>query len=718
MFVVFQCVAQAIKDKGIRGLCDLIPGGPYVFDVAAHAYKLLRERQKEAALKEEIAKVAAASVAEARQAAAEVAKQVASGAPIEERIALELYLTQLSGAVRQSLKRPEDPTGKTVPPNLVFDTPEDFVKMLPVCVPHFRPGGDLPGRPGWRLDELLGAGGFGEVWLARHSFLPHPRAVKFCTDAKVRAKLTSHEGKVIARVMEQGNHPNVVPLLDAVLDGETPWLMYEFVGGGSLTDLIHRWQNLSEGERESLTVLSLAQLATAVGTFHRLAPAIVHRDLKPANILLASSRQPVDGAALAATLRITDFGIGGVAVDYLRTHPGGMSLMTGWLETSMRGSYTPLYASPQQSRGMAPDPRDDVHALGVIAFQMLTGKLTEAPSPRFERDLKRRGVTDGLIELIGDCVDSEPSGRPRDAVELAERLGKLKVPTVAMPAASPLVGESKDKTATPAKASPEGGSLPTALLPFAEPLEPTKKPSEPSFPRAAEIANASEARHAGQSLRAAEIATASEARHAGLKAEGKDKPVKGPLEGGSAPTTVLPFAETLEPTKWLVPLRGMWFSRSTETPDAPWAVSSVRLPGEVMTRPGEAYRLTLNPDTTGDTELEKLKALTGLPGLEAIDLSGCVRVTDAGLMHLAQLRGLKAVGLADTQVTDSGVTLLLTRFPDLEAVGLAGTTNVSQTVIPYLARLRKLKILALPPRADTIDVRVEFSKRRPACQLV
>jgi hypothetical protein len=174
----------------------------------------------------------------------------------------------------------------------------------------------------------------------------------------------------------------------------------------------------------------------------------------------------------------------------------------------------------------------------------------------------------------------------------------------------------------------------------------------------------------------------------------------------------------MEPEKWLIPLRGMWFSRSTEKPDSPWALSGTRLPGEVTAKPGEAYRLALNPDTTGDEELAKLKALAGLPGLEAIDLSGCVRVTDTGLMHLANLRGLKAVGLADTQVTDSGVTLLLTRFPDLEAVGLAGTAHVSQSVIPYLARMRKLKLLALPPRADTIDVRVEFAKRRPTCQLV
>ncbi|AMV27965.1 Serine/threonine-protein kinase Pkn1 [Gemmata sp. SH-PL17] len=667
MLAVFECVALAVRDKGLRGLTELVPGGPYIFEVAQHAYKMLRERQKAAELREEIAKVAAASAEEAKKMAEQVAREVVNQGPIEDRLTLELYLTQMPGAVRQSLKRADDPTGKTVPPDFAVDEAEDLVKMLPARVPHFRPGGDLPGRPGWRLEELLGAGGFGEVWLARHSFLPHPRAVKFCTDAKVRAKLTSHEGRVIARVMEQGTHPNVVPLLDAVLDGETPWLMYEFVGGGNLTDLIHRWQALPEGQRESLAVLALKQLAVAVGTFHRLAPSIVHRDLKPANILFHVENRNGSGQSEEFRLRITDFGIGGVAVDYLRTNAAGMSMMTGWLETSLRGSYTPLYASPQQSRGAKPDPRDDVHALGVIAFQMLTGKLTEAPGTRFERELKRRNVSDTLVDLIGDCVDTEPNGRPKDAVELAERLGKLKEPvTQVLTPKAPVPEKKGEKTPPTAPATQTGAAA-------------SGNGTTPKAPVLSE---------------------------------------KGALEGKSAPVTIVAHAVPAEPEKWLIPIRGVWFSRTGANADAPWIASSVKLPGEIVAKPGEAYRLTLNPDTTGDDDLAKLKALSRLPGLEAIDLSGCVRVTDTGIMHLANLRGLKAVGLADTQVTDSGVTLLLTRFPDLEAVGLAGAANVSQTVVPYLARLRKLKLLALPPRADTIDVRVEFTKRRPACQLV
>jgi eukaryotic-like serine/threonine-protein kinase len=119
MLAMFECLAKAIKDKGLRGMCELVPGGPYIFDVASYAYKLYRDRKQAAALRAALAQIVAASVEEAKRTAEEVVKRVVPNAPIEERISLELYLTQIPGAVRQSLKRAEDPTGKTVPPRVI-----------------------------------------------------------------------------------------------------------------------------------------------------------------------------------------------------------------------------------------------------------------------------------------------------------------------------------------------------------------------------------------------------------------------------------------------------------------------------------------------------------------------------------------------------------------------------------------------------------------------
>ncbi len=688
MFEIFDCVGQAVMNKGVRGLCDFVPGSSYLLDVVGEAYRLIRDRRKAAQLREDIARIAMASTEEAKKIAEEVARKVAAKAKPNEQIALELYLTQIPGAVRASLKRSDDPSGKTVPPDFAVNSSEDLGKLLPQRVPHFRPGAELPGRPGWHLAELLGAGGFGEVWLARHTFIPALRAVKFCTDPLVRTKLTSHEGKVIARVMGQGTHPNVVPLLDAVLDGETPWLMYEYVGGGCLTDLIHRWQKLASAEREEFVIAALHQLATAVGTFHRLAPPIVHRDLKPANILFAKEeggRRKEE----SLQLRITDFGIGGVAVDYLRTNTSAglsmLSMMTGCLETSLRGSYTPLYASPQQRAGNPPDPRDDVHALGVMGFQMLTGRLSEAPGIDAAEDLQDGGVSAGLIALITKCVANKPDRRPKDATDLAEKLTELKGNAKTAPIPKPVI---ETKPAGTAPSSVKGGQDISVSQNKAE-IKPTSPTPNSSVP----VKSGQEAR----------------APH--------NIPTPTPNEGGKV--ALSPATPVILPSsKWFIPLRAMWFTRSASDADAPWSLHNAKLPGEVTAKGGEIYRLALNPDTTSDAELAKLRSLSGLPGLEAIDLSGCTQVTDAGLMHLAQLRGLKAVGLSETQVTDSGVTLLLTRFPELEAVGLSGVENVSQTVIPYLTRLRKLKVLALPPRADTVDVRVEFTKRRPNCKLM
>src|SRR5262249_36577493 len=157
-------------------------------------------------------------------------------------------------------------------------------------------------------------------------------------------------------------------------------------------------------------------VAEIVGYAHRQSPPIIHRDLKPANILV----QPAGENKV--TFRVADFGIGGVATrqSIAETRSGaaaGLSLLT-----SVRGAYTPLYASPQQMRGAPPDQRDDVYALGVIWYQLLTADLTrEAPrGGAWVRKLLEKGTPEPFLSLLGSCFEDDPADRPPDAGHLAE----------------------------------------------------------------------------------------------------------------------------------------------------------------------------------------------------------------------------------------------------------------------------------------------------------
>src|SRR5262249_7350160 len=149
-----------------------------------------------------------------------------------------------------------------------------------------------------------------------------------------------------------------------------PCLEYEFIGGGDLAGLIVEWQRSGKRPSHEEVARLVADLAETVGFAHRLPQPIVHRDLKPANILLAP------GAGGALKLKVADFGIGGVASQQAIRESTRGTTRGEFMASALRGSCTPLYASIQQMRGDDPDTRDDVYALGVIWYQMLTGDLT------------------------------------------------------------------------------------------------------------------------------------------------------------------------------------------------------------------------------------------------------------------------------------------------------------------------------------------------------
>ncbi|MEW5977642.1 MAG: tetratricopeptide repeat protein [Acidobacteriota bacterium] len=201
----------------------------------------------------------------------------------------------------------------------------------------------------YRVRGLLGEGGMGVVYLAEREDLGSLVAIKILRDAWLspsrRERFASEQ-----RTLAQLNHPSIARLYDAdsLADG-TPWFVMEYVEGVSLTEYCRQRRSAIE-ERLQL----LRSVCEAVQYAHR--HAVIHRDLKPSNILVKA-----DGG-----VRLLDFGIAkqmeslDAAVDQTRT---GLRLMT------------PAYAAPEQIRGERVGIHTDVYALGVVLYELLTGRL-------------------------------------------------------------------------------------------------------------------------------------------------------------------------------------------------------------------------------------------------------------------------------------------------------------------------------------------------------
>lgn len=399
-------------------MAGLVPLGQDIYDIAQDAIRLYREECDQGDLQKEVEEMVQADPEAVRQAARDTAREVLAGQPEEEVVQLENYLTQVPAVARKTLARPKDPSGCTVPALMDLTDPAQLMTLLPRRLPRFRPGEPVPNASQWQLEQLLGSGGFGEVWLARHTFLDRRRAYKFCLDLEARDRLLRHEARIIDRVRRacqlfDADDHGIVILEDACLEGESPWLAYEYVEGSDLAMLIREQANKPPARRGRRMIQLLINLARVIGKLHTLPEPIIHRDLKPANILLKRH-------ADRWLLRVTDFGVSHIVAER-RLQETRQSHPT--LGETYRGAYSPIYASPQQRRGMPADVRDDVYALGIIGWQILVGDLSaERPAGKWRQRVVETKLPAQVFDILESCWDDDPRERPENAAVVAERL--------------------------------------------------------------------------------------------------------------------------------------------------------------------------------------------------------------------------------------------------------------------------------------------------------
>ncbi|MDZ4075361.1 MAG: HDOD domain-containing protein [Hylemonella sp.] len=208
--------------------------------------------------------------------------------------------------------------------------------------------GDSIGR--FKLRRLVGQGGQATVWLAFDPRLEREVAIKLLRPEQGADAALVAQWLQEARSVSRLTHPNIIPVFEADVEDQQPYLVFEYVPGQTLAAILHQRGALPPGEAVGLMVDVLEALAAA----H--AAGIVHRDLKPSNVL-------VDASGRA---RVMDFGIA-VRVQESEAHPVPA-------KAAQATGGTPGYMSPEAATGAPPTPAMDIFSAAVVLTEMLSGQ--------------------------------------------------------------------------------------------------------------------------------------------------------------------------------------------------------------------------------------------------------------------------------------------------------------------------------------------------------
>jgi non-specific serine/threonine protein kinase len=280
----------------------------------------------------------------------------------------------------------------------------------------------------YQLGELLNEGGMGLVYHGTDTYSGQPVAIKLLKPEMVAGqpdlvKRFSREAEVLRAL----NHPNIVEVMATVTGEDDQYIVMEYVGGGSLRELLDQEKQLAISRVLEITL----DLTDALTRAHRL--YIIHRDLKPANVLLESDGTP----------RLSDFGLAKVGTSNI-IGPSGLTQAGTILGTID-------YMSPEACRGEEADARADIWALGVMLFEMLTGT-------RPFSDPSTAGI---LSAILTQPVPDLEALRPETPTDLADLIYRMlekdreeRVPSVRLVGAELeviLLGttDSSDRTSRP-----------------------------------------------------------------------------------------------------------------------------------------------------------------------------------------------------------------------------------------------------------------------------
>jgi non-specific serine/threonine protein kinase len=271
-------------------------------------------------------------------------------------------------------------------------------------------GQPVPGRDNFRLRQQLGNHRGSEVWLAEHAKTREQRVYKFGVDGdRLRAlKREATLSRVLRESLAERHH--FVALIDWNFENAPYFLECEY-GGPNLLE----WSDTGLAALPQAQRLALfLQIADAVAAAH--AVGVLHKDLKPANVLI----QPGDDGA---QIRLTDFGSGRL-LDPDQLELLGISRLGLTVNDSIgadSSSGTPLYIAPELFAGQTPTVRSDVFALGILLYQLLSGRMNQPMVPGWEAD-----IDDPLLrEDLARATDGNPDRRLASVSEFAARLRAL-----------------------------------------------------------------------------------------------------------------------------------------------------------------------------------------------------------------------------------------------------------------------------------------------------